>query len=304
MDLLGQLKKHYPYRNVEFINDNVIKTEHGRKRVQAWVDEQLLDWHVHWRDHCFSSPFVLTNRMIRTNEGTAAIRWKECWITLHDELGTPFPQKSYEKQWGKLLGKMLQYGISTEKKLQEDNEASINMDELAPLLRKFPNEKRRVLTPYFEEGQKRLNMAGQIKAFYQKEPLPLLQPDLTIKRGRKVHDVLVWCGDFGKPMRGYRPVRAFLQTWLEKNGEQSLQKLFSEMNLQFDLRGNQGFLLMAECLQPMELLPFFHTLEGEQTIDDIDDCFENMRPMWEQSRQLVEQLSKWMDEAKKKVGTS
>lgn len=111
MELLDRLKEQYEWQDVKFVNEQLVETELGRKRVRYWTDKALLDWHIAWRDGCSVTPYMQTDRMIRNKDQQAWIDWKEGWLTVHDEVDNSFRLNQSDQKVGQMIGTMIAYGL-------------------------------------------------------------------------------------------------------------------------------------------------------------------------------------------------
>ncbi|WP_100405013.1 hypothetical protein [Bacillus solitudinis] len=298
MELLDWIKEQYQWRDVEFVNEAIIETEHGRKRICSWKDKSLLEWHTTWRDRCSVTPHLLMNRMIRNKDQQSFVEWKDGWLTAHDEPTDIFPQQGEEVIWGALLSTMIQEGKKVElagAKLRDHNPS---LEEREDVLNALEIEDKDLVFSCLMEAKIRQKKAALLREMNHDETLPFFVPISSPQQAKQVFDVFIWCGTDEPPEKSYQPLRTFLGDWLYQHGQASVEDLLNSMYDHGGLTKEQGLLLLAECLEPTEL----RRLTSDRGANEKHVTSEEVRAFmkeWNQTKQLVGVLSGWLDKKKK-----
>lgn len=299
MELLDWLKEHYQWQDVKFVNEALIETEQGHKRLRYWSDKALLDWHIKWRDSCSVTPYVLADRMIRSKEQEAALAWKDGWLTVHDEVTDSHFIKERAEEIGMMIGAMIGHGVTTDstvKPVSQDEPAFPQLYAHAPL---FHGSQQSLLTSLLKEAETRMKKANALRERLKDEPLPLLDPITSFKQAKQVYQVLIWYGTMESPERGYRSLCVFLGRWLDAFGKEALEELLSGMYVEERVTREQAILLLAECLKSYELDPLVQLMKRNPSDREIEQALQHATREWEQSKQLVQMISASIDKKKK-----
>lgn len=299
MELLDCLKEEYQWKKITLINEALIETEQGNKRLRYWSNKSLLDWHIKWRDSIQVTPNVLADRMIRNKEKEAATKWKEGWITVHDDISAKVPKAGHEQLIAQIITAMIDYGLNVTDAIQPKEHNRCLYKDCYAVLPRLEERQRFVLRSYLQEAESRMNKSSALSQYIKEEQLPLLDP---IKRDfeiRQVHQLYIWYGSAEFPERGYRSVVLFLHRWLKERGEESTSKLLDE--LVSGLSRDQALYLVAECLHVSEFDMLLKELERNESIENrkIDTLIEVMIKDWEITKQLVQVVSTTIDRKKK-----
>ncbi|MDV2684879.1 hypothetical protein RYX56_10915 [Alkalihalophilus lindianensis] len=301
MELVDWLKAQYGFKQVEFINEAVILTDQGRKRIRSWSDSSLLEWHVEWRDRCHYTPIVLTDRMIRTKEEEAAAKWKEQWITLHDEIEEVYPQLDHEKAWGMLMGLMITHGLE-ERQLERVYKEELPSYEWNPmLLNGLRDDIQDQLIRYHKEALVRSKKAERIRSQQRNVKQPLLDLFQSPDQARRIYEVLIWRGTNEQAHLGYQSLRQFLINWQIVNGTKSLEKVIASIGHTEGFNKDQALLFIVEVLEPYEWAALTRSLMSNESERQIEEKLTKMSNEWEAARQLVSILGRWIDDQKKVV---
>ncbi|MFC0469435.1 hypothetical protein ACFFHM_02480 [Halalkalibacter kiskunsagensis] len=298
MELLDWLCENYQWQNVKFVNEALVETEQGRKRLRYWSDKALLDWHIEWRDRCNVTPYVLADRMIRNKDQEAAISWKGGWLTVHDEVDQGAVVSQSEKEIGRLIGAMIHYGVQSTADIEPVQQKEPMYSKLHSHVPYLRESHRQFVSALLKESEIRMKKATALQASLN-ERLPLLDPVTTPKQAKMVYDVLIWFGTRQLPERGYYSLRMFLSEWLEKYGKESLESLIEGMYEKDRVTREQAIFLCSECLCPYELDNLVMILERNPTEAEIEEEILNIKKEWEQSKILVQVISSSIDKKKK-----
>lgn len=303
MELLDWLKENYQWRNVKFVNEALIETEHGRKRLRYWSDKALLDWHITWRDECSVTPYMLADRMIRNKDQEAAITWKDGWLTVHDEVKQAVHGKSYEEKIGKMIGSMIAYGLNKEITIKPVERQEPQFRTLYSHIPFLKEEDKSYVRALLQESDLRMNKVKEMKKQVKDENLPIIDPAMSIDQAKTVYDLMIWYGSNQYPEEGYYSLRNFLGNWLEEHGKESATKLIRAIVDHENVSHDQALLLLIECLKAYELDHLVAVLKENRPNLEMEETLQNVTNEWERSRELVEVISV-MIENKKKVFTS
>ncbi|MBU8905063.1 hypothetical protein [Desertibacillus haloalkaliphilus] len=307
MKLRQLIEKEYELKITKWHDDDLLETDAGKKRIYHWNDQQQLEWHIKWRESCRPTIDVMINRMIRTKSGATHISFEEGWVSLHDEVTTLYPMEGHEAKWALLIGEMLASGKQWAEEFRESDapimtsieQITSKVDEIVQL----DEVARLVLKRSCVEAKNRMAAAERLKKAEDDQPLPLMDPFVSLTQAKQIYNVMLWQATTKRPERGYRSIRLFLEQWLYENGEESLENLITVLHRHIDLTGQQGELILSECLQPWELDDCLKKLEETRTSAEGLAQFEVFQQRWETSRKLVLLLSRWIDNERKKVAT-
>ena len=305
MDILRQVRMKYGLSDLKWIKENeTFRSEYGSKRVRFWKDKQLLEWHVKWRDEISKQSGVLLDRMIRTEDGNPFFYCDKGWVTIHDEIEEPFPLARKEEDWGRLIGTILAVGL---KQLDECHRLKKRKDlTLKAVHGGLKNDHdpmaKLVLERSYFEAKSRVRKAHILRDRIHPIKLPILTSLTRLTNAKQVFFHLFWVCGADEPVRSYKPIRNLLEEWFEKNGEASTIKLLNEINRYFTLKGDQGRLLLSECLLPYEYESAINELSTcNQSVDITTTVMDKFFQRWETSRNVVLLLSNWMEEDREKV---
>ncbi|MCM3715085.1 hypothetical protein M3202_13435 [Alkalihalobacillus oceani] len=301
MELLDWLKERFAWQDVRLVNEALVETEQGRKRLRYWSDKELLDWHIEWRDHCRVTPFILADRMIRATNKEPALEWKDGWLTVHDEVTGTVPSKEVAEKIGLMIGTMIAFGLETEAAVEPVVKREPLYAELRESLPILPQEQHAFVSSLVREAAVRRKKAAALESKLADERLPLLDPLHFSKETRHVYQVMIWQGTMERPERGYFTVRSFLESWLEHYGKDGCLELWKGM--QTYVSNEQAMLLLAELLKPYELDSLVTLLETNPTDAAISGEINQLVAKWERSKELVALLSSSID-SRRRVMTS
>ncbi|KYG32287.1 hypothetical protein [Alkalihalobacillus trypoxylicola] len=299
MELLDWLKDQYKWKEAKFIHQALIESDQGSKKIHFWLNKDLLDWHIEWRDKCSVTPCVIVDRMIRTKDQKAFIEWKDGWITVHDHVSEGYPEKGHEVEWGSLIGAMIKYGQETNSSLQPIQRTKNKYSQLEQLLPLISSEQRGLLKDYLQEKNFRMKKSEQLTELCDQSP-PLIDCFYSVNQAKKIHGVLLWNGTVEPPEQSYHGIRHFLMYWLKEHGEDSFHRLLESISDMGGLNEEQMYLLLSECLKPYEMNLVVETIQrNEKSEQDIKNAIHYSLSEWKHSKILVNLLSKWFDSRKR-----
>ncbi|MCL7748089.1 hypothetical protein [Halalkalibacter alkaliphilus] len=299
MELLDWLKENYQWRNVKFVNEALIETDHGRKRLRYWSDKALLDWHITWRDKCSVTPYMLTDRMIRNKEQEPAIEWKDGWVTVHDEVDQPLQVVSNEDKIGNMIGCMIHYGLHSTTEMKPKNVKEPMFRSLYSHLSYFNEQQRTFIRSLLRESDHRMKKVKMLQEQVKEEKMPLMDPISSTDQVKKVYDVIIWYGTKQHPELGYYSLREFLATWLDQHGKDSATRLISAIVEHEKVSRDQAMLLLIECLKAYELDRLVAVVKRNVTDKEIEGELQKVTSEWERSKELVQVISSLIEKKKK-----
>lgn len=299
MELLDWLKERFAWQDVRLVNEALVETEQGRKRLRYWSDKELLDWHIEWRDHCRVTPFILADRMIRATNKEPTLEWKDGWLTVHDEVTGSVPSREVAEKIGLMIGTMIAFGLETEAKVEPAEKREPLYAELRESLHFLPREQHSFVSSLVREATVRMKKAAALESKLAEERLPLLDPLRFSKQVRHVYQVMIWRGTMERPERGYFTVRSFFENWLEHYGKDACLELWDGM--QAYVSDEQAMLLLAELLKPYELDSLVTLPETNPTNAAISREINQLVAKWERSKELVALLSSAIDSRRRVV---
>ncbi|KGA97627.1 hypothetical protein AJ85_04760 [Alkalihalobacillus alcalophilus ATCC 27647 = CGMCC 1.3604] len=303
MELLDWLKENYQWKEAQFINQAILETDQGRKKIQYWLNKEILDWHIVWRDCCSVTPHVLVDRMIRTKAEEPFVEWKDGWVTVHDEIEDYFLEKGKEIEWGTFFGALIRFGQLTKAEVKEQKRFSRKYEEISNLLPVIKSEQRAILSDCLKEVHFRVKKSEQLVKLAGSEQVPLMDNIYSVRQAKKVYEVLFWNGTVEAPVRSYQGLRQLFLYWLQEHGEESLEKVVETMRTVEGFPDEQVMLFIAECLIPYELNRVAEEIQRTDVTDhDIEQAIRFSLIEWERSKKLVTFMSRWLDQ-KKKVST-
>ncbi|WP_209121996.1 hypothetical protein [Alkalihalobacillus sp. BA299] len=307
MDILPLIQENYPFEIISKLDDGIINTNQGRKRYRLWNDENLLNWHQEWRDKCSQVPYQLTDRMLQTKDENKAIKIEDGWLTVHDELEDLFPTKDYEQKWACIIARMIEFGEQKKDDIQVAGKRdfpSISQWKIWVNTTSVLNEKKRmILQSCIQEAMRRKHKSLELTKSNKNKRLPIMDKISSLTQAKKIFDLFVWQGTSDAPECGFISFTSFLQQWAGENGEESLLKLLNGIDEQIQLRQNYGTDLLAEAWLPWELADSMERFQQCEETEEVDVHFSTFQKEWNERRQLVLSLIKWLNEDRKKVAT-
>ncbi|TSB46255.1 hypothetical protein [Alkalicoccobacillus porphyridii] len=295
MDLLEELKQQFGWEKAVAVNEQMIETDSGIKRLRRWEDQGLMDWHIRWRDHCSMAPLVLTDRMIRTKAGEASVPWKSTWVTIHDEIPDPFMQDENGQVWGTFIGLLIQFGVRTEQEMRTQEVEEPDLKQLEKKLWMFPKALQPTLRHVLYEAKARQAKATAIRTRHSSSRLPLVD-STGINQAKEIHGLMFWTGSNDYPHTGYYPICTLLREWMARHDTMSLTPVLDAIeNIYSDFSKEQGGLLLAECLIPYEVNQLNALLLDKRTEAEIESTVNACNRDWALSKRMVDEIAEWLD---------
>lgn len=306
MDMIRRIKMEYDLSDVKWLKKNqIFDSEYGKKRIRIWKDKQLLQWHVKWRDEISKQSGILLDRMILTKAREPFFISEKGWVSIHDEIEEQFPCQGREEEWGRLIGSILAYGITQSEDYQrfkKQEPLTLHADKATIDQLPFLDAMSKlVLERSYYEGKNRIRKADHLIDHIHQKRLPILMPITSITAAKQVFFNLFWVSGDTHPVKGYEPIRYFLEDWYLKNGAASTEKLLDKTNKYFSLKGDQGLLLLSVCLLPFELNTAITELSKNETEVGTTKILEMYFQSWETSRNLVLLISNWIEKEGEKA---
>lgn len=300
MDMIRRIKMEYDLSDVKWLKKNqILDSEYGKKRIRIWKDKQLLQWHVKWRDEISKQSGILLDRMIRTKAGDPFFISEKGWVSIHDEIEEQFPSQGREKEWGRLIGSILTFGLTQSEdcqRLKKQEQLTLHAEKASIDQLPFLDPMAKVvLERSYYEGKNRIRKADHLIERIHHKRLPILMPFTSLTAAKQVLFNLFWiCGDT-HPVKGFEPIRHFLEDWYLENGAASTEKLLDKTNEYFSLKEDQGLLLLSECLLPYEFKTAITELSINETEAGATKIMTSFFKSWETSRNLVLLVSNWIE---------
>lgn len=302
MEILQRIKEEYGFNEVVMQENNIISTEVGRKKINFWQDQNLLDWHIKWRDWCNQSPNILTDRVYQTKSGKKEVAWEGGWFTLHDEVTTLYPMTKKEAVWGELFASMITFGEKEDSRQIEEEKRKGIPDLLAEQQRivqskKLAKNTKKIIYSCIQEGVRTAQKASALLE-EQTSAMPVLDRMDSTKQGKAVFNHLFWQGSACLPKEGFADFVQLLNNWLLENGEASVRKLLEEIDKRCHFKKTYGKMLLAEALMPWELAAYLSSIEkveGEERDATELHLFQAFQAKWDARRKLVICLCDWLE---------
>ncbi|KQL57579.1 MULTISPECIES: hypothetical protein [Bacillaceae] len=289
--MIERIKEEYGFKQASLESKHQLNTEKGVKQICYWEDEACLKWHIEWRDNCSVAPYVMMNRMLRTNKGAAYIEKDKQFISLHDKVPIEQREDQEEKRWGEVLGLMIQAGRRDQSTFSLPKEVMGN----DPILEQANREQRLFFQTLFQEGNRRLTMAKKL-AKSGEISVPKMDSFTELTGSFRGHMLIVQ-GSETTPEYGYQSFKTFLKSWYERKGEASLHALMNELDEKATLTSNERKAIMATVLIPDEL----DTLLQERAISNdqpFSDLIDHLKREWDKTQSFASALAKWLDAKK------
>ncbi len=289
--MIERIKEEYGFKQASLESKHQLNTEKGVKQICYWEDEACLKWHIEWRDNCSVAPYVMMNRMLRTNKGAAYIEKDNQFISLHDKVPIEQREDQEEKRWGEVLGLMIQAGRRDQSTFSLPKEVMGNDS----ILEQANREQRLFFQTLFQEGNRRLTMAKKL-AKSGEISVPKMDSFTELTGSFRGHMLIVQ-GSETTPEYGYQSLKTFLKSWHERKGEASLHALMNELDEKATLTSNERKAIMATVLIPDEL----DTLLQERTISNdqpFSDLIDHLKREWDKTQSFASALAKWLDAKK------
>ncbi|WP_062047911.1 hypothetical protein [Bacillus sp. JCM 19034] len=296
--LIDLLKEQYNWVEGRFIDNDLIETDKGLKRIRYWSDKQLLDWHINWRDHCSDTPYLLVDRMLRTKEQQPFVSFEGAYVTVHDEIVEPFLIKGQESAVASALATFIHYGLKVESNREQHSSTHLEKELFTADHMFLETEGLTDYHFYRKEAIRREEKAAALLQTTKSTRLPTLDPILSVKQVRTTANVLYWVGTMDEPIKGYVGLDQFFREMFLQVGESSSRKLIEHLIEKLDR--NQAIQLLAEIVKPNE----WNNWSQHVALDNsrLAESFQRMQEQWEITKQLVQIISMTID--KKKVSIS
>ncbi|WNB93257.1 hypothetical protein [Bacillus sp. NEB1478] len=301
MGIINLLENEYELYGVRWKEEpHVIFTDFGDKRLRYWSEEQLLEWHVKWRDESSKGSSAVPDRMIRTRDGGNAVFDGKHWVTLHDTADIPFGCEEVGR-WGQFIGHLLAASIKYENvPCTIDGEPALDYEKCLEKLELYAEGNFHSLNISIAEAKKRIHFAEVLYKKTVRTPRPILEKEISIINGKRIFHFLFYEGGDSKPIRGYLPIRNFMLEWLLQTSPLSMKMLLDEIHSVFSLSDDQGLLLLAEITMPWELKDCINFLDNS-SLEKMVDGMNKYEKLWEDNRLLLKTVTEWYEDTRRKV---
>jgi hypothetical protein len=301
MGLINLLENKYDLYGVRWKQEpHIIMTDFGEKRLRYWKDEEMLKWHVRWRDESSKGSGAVPDRMIRTRDGEAAVFDGKHWITLHDYADTQFGCEEVER-WGQFIGQLLTASVQGDYKKDLSVEHPVfDFNHCLELAENYTDGTFQILNTSLAEAKKRILFSAALNKKVQNTEVPILEKEISVSNGKRIFHFLFYQGGDSKPVQSYLPIRNFLSEWLENTSPLSLKMLLTEIDRIFPLNGDHGLLLLAEITTPWELTDCLNRLDNT-SLEKMVEGMSMYEAIWDANRTLLKTVTEWFDENRRKV---
>ncbi|MGJ9383039.1 hypothetical protein [Salipaludibacillus sp. CF4.18] len=288
------LERSYPFQSIRWmIEGKIMDTNKGMKAVQLWKEEDLLAWHIKWRDALAEHTGIMTNRMIQTITGEKVLSTDLGFITVHDVVEEAFPIFDHPKQIGQFLGEYLACTAAEE----DDREVPI-----------IPDLERDFDIHFFEELSQwdilqKLNLEAKKRVTKVRELLKnhshifyhnIVPPIESLIQARSVHHKLFWETSEKKPISCYEALRNVLHEWHTEGHGAKIKEVLDGIDETFPLSEERGTALLANCLYPWELRSFVANALDNDGTGTMEQHFQSFAQEWDISRRLVKDVAGWL----------
>jgi hypothetical protein len=301
MGIINLLENEYELYGVRWKEEpHILKTDSGDKRLRYWSDENLLNWHVNWRDESAAGSGAVTDRMIRTRDGEVAVYDGRQWVTVHDCADEWFGCEEVDR-WGQLIGELLKNAVKPDSdQFIAEIIPEVNMEACFSKLRLYSEGNFQCIHVSMNEAEKRFQYAEALRKRTSACHAPILEKELKITRGKRIFHFLFYEGGNSKPVKGYLPIRNFLLDWLSQTSPLSLKMLLSNIHSIFPLDTDHGLQLLAEISMPRELEECVNFLDNS-TLEKMVEGMDRFEKHWEENRTLLKTVTEWFEDNRRKV---
>ncbi|WP_096435961.1 hypothetical protein [Alteribacter populi] len=300
---IEKLNAAYGFETGEWIQKGEkLKTERGNKIVRFWDQQQVMNWHIQWREAFDNQGVCLTNRMIRTVDGDMAFLYSEGWLTLHDEVTSLFSYQNKEAILAEFVRGILHVGTKmddscahnptlTEEKIVDClKECTTNQDPIVVnILKKTLDE----AVTRFQKAEK-LTLPLKTKAI-------VIDPLFSLDAGKEIYGQLFWEFQGSQPEKGYKSLAYFLSDCLQRLGSKSFKQLLTSLEKVEGFRDKTAICLLREALMPWDFIESVDRINKAVNQEKSYVYLEAMYRQWEASRAFVTVLSQWLDGKREKV---
>lgn len=298
---LYHIEKNYPFQEVSWYKKNkIIETDKGKKEIEVWTDENQLNWHIDWRERLSEETGVLTDRVIRTNNGEKALATDIGWITVRDVVDSLFPVSDYPFEVGRFLGTY----------------ATIEAESLQPstLIKRSINWEKLDIMPWTSLSAKKLYGKLRTEAVHRarnaNELLENCSVELadksvvkigTLKQAKNVQGQLFWENKERELESSVDMLSSCLREWVSDYGDAQLKTLLNGVNETCPLDSDNGKLLLASFVYPKEFESFLNEFDEERNVEEVDKKLDDLCQQWDLSKIIVEHIINWLVDKKEKV---
>ncbi|PYZ97322.1 hypothetical protein CR205_01590 [Alteribacter lacisalsi] len=302
---LEQLKAAYGFDKAEWIvKGEKLSTEKGIKVLRRWENNQLMNWHIQWREAVDNRGVCLTNRMIRTMDGDMAFLDLQGWLTLHDEVTSLFSYEGREHELAELTWAAITVGLKMDG--ADLKRPFLSEQEIVDAVRKLPARTDPVVMSIMKktlsEAVSRLEKADRLTRL-EESRLPVIDPFTGMAQGREIYGQLFWTFSGRFPEKGLRSAASFMKECCSSFGKERFTTFLESLDNSGVFDEDIYLEILREALVPWEFLGTVEQI-GKAGPEDPEKAYlllEAMYREWEQSRAFVLVLSEWLDGKREKV---
>jgi hypothetical protein len=287
--LLSELSRNYDFHDlvVTHWDPVLVETDRGLKRIRLWEDERLLQKHLDWRQKLSGGSFFV-DRMYVTVSGSPFIRFGRYAVTCHDAPLEPAPVRGFESIWSEVVETLLRQSLDeggqpSERPAQERVASVLRRTEQAEILKRGGGEK--LLRLCYPEAQERAVRCDELRfAHGRRGKVFMLPQDFTLYRSKMLLETLFVELGQSELVNGYPKLAAFFLESMQSEGDDSVNRLF--LNMQRSLYSEQetSDLLQASWYEPGEWLTLAESaLRGELDTEVID----KFKKTWDQKTRII-----------------
>ncbi|WP_416151381.1 hypothetical protein ACM26V_10575 [Salipaludibacillus sp. HK11] len=298
---LDHIERSYPFRNVSWIQKNkIINTEKGKKAIEVWTDEDLLNWHIQWRERLAEETGVLTNRVIQTKTGAKALSTDIGWITIHDVVDSLFPISENPYELGRFLGKYA--SIETEQLPPPIIDQAIQRKIEFEDVHMAPTPSSSLLEKTRREAVRRVKKAEELMEGCDKRVSKTKVTKVeSLDQAKSVQGQLFWENKEKEVEHCIDMLCSCFREWVTSYGIDDIGRLLDGVNETFQLEEDAGQMLLARFVYPNEYESFVEWFHDKRNENEINTQLNHLTQQWDVTKTIVEQLVHWLEQKKEKV---
>ncbi|WP_280769802.1 hypothetical protein [Salipaludibacillus daqingensis] len=292
---LYHIENNYPFQEISWHEKNkVIQTDKGKKAVALWKDENDLNWHIHWREKLSKEAGVLTDRVIRTNNGEQALATDIGWITVHDVIESLFPVSDHPFEMGRFLGTYANIDMECHRPSEDETVGRMNaVPASLPL-------SRPIVQKMEKEAIRRERKAQQILKGCPVNVNKVAKVG-SLNQARSVQGQLFWQNNEREIDSSVDMLCSCLREWVSEYGESKLDTLLDGLNETYSFENDKGKLILAYFVYPNEFISFGEWYHENRSAEEVDIKLDELCRQWDISKKIVEHIADRVIDIKEQV---